>query len=152
MDIEVVLTEDDVKLGRRGQVVKVSPGYAHNFLFPHQKAKRATSSNLKSFQVENERHLKQTADARAQAEALAKKIEAVSVTVEMLVGENEKLYGAITSQELQQNLSKQGITIDKKDIHLESPIKKLGAYQVAIKLHPEISARLKLWVVKKKRI
>lgn len=149
MDIEVVLTQDDVKLGRRGQVVKVSRGYAHNFLFPYQKAKRATSSNLKSFQAENERHVKQTADARAQAETLAKKIGAVSLTVEVLVGEGEKLYGAITSQELQQSLSKQGITIDKKDIHLESPIKKLGAYQVAIKLHPEVGAQLKLWVVKK---
>ena len=150
MDIEVVLTQDDTKLGRRGQVVKVSRGFAHNFLFPHQKAKLATSSNLKRLQAENDRHLKQAADARAQAEALAKKIEAVSVTVEVLVGESEKLYGAITSQELQQNLSNQGITIDKKDIHLESPIKKLGAYQVAIKLHPEVGARLKLWVVKKK--
>ena len=81
---------------------------------------------------------------------MAKKIEEVSVTVEVLVGEGEKLYGAVTSQELQQSLLNQGVTIDKKDIHLESPIKQLGAYEVTVKLHPEISARLKLWIVKKK--
>ena len=150
MTIEVVLTQDDAKLGRRGQVVKVSQGFAHNFLFPHQKAKLATASNLKSFQAENDRHLKQASDARAEAEALAKKIEAVSVTVEMLVGEGEKLYGAVTSQELQQCLLNQGIAIDRKDIHLESPIKQLGAYQVTVNLHPSVSARLKLSVVKKK--
>ncbi len=150
MTIEVVLTQDDAKLGRRGQVVKVSQGFAQNFLFPHQKAKLATSSNLKSFQAENDRYLKQASVHRAEAEALAKKIEAASVTVEVLVGEGEKLYGAVTSQELQQCLQNQGIAIDKKDIHLESPIKQLGAYQVTVKLHPEISARLKLCVVKKK--
>ena len=150
MDIEVVLTQDDTKLGRRGQVVKVCGGLANNFLFPHQKAQLATSSNLKSFQAENERHLKQAAAARAEAEALAKKIEAASVTVEVLVGEVEKLYGAVTSQELQQSLLNQGIAIDKKDIHLESPIKQLGAYQVTVKLHPEVNARFKLSIVKKK--
>ncbi len=150
MDIEVVLTQDDAKLGRRGQVVKVSRGFATNFLFPHQKAKLATSSNLKSFQAENDRHLKQASERRAEAEALAKKIEAASVTVEVLVGEGEKLYGAVTSQELQQSLLNQGIAIDKKDIHLESPIKQLGAYQVTVKLHPEVTARLKLLIVKKK--
>ena len=150
MDIEVVLTQDDTKLGRRGQVVKVSRGFAHNFLFPHQKAQLATSSNLKSFQAENERHLKQASEHRDEAEAMAKKIEAASVTVEMLVGEGEKLYGAVTSQEIQQCLLNQGIAIDRKDIHLESPIKQLGSYRVAVKLHPEVSAKFKLLVVKKK--
>ena len=150
MDIEVVLTQDDTKLGRRGQVVKVSQGFAHNFLFPQEKAKLATPSNLKSFQAENDRHLKRASEHRAEAESLAKKIEAASVTVEMLVGEGEKLYGAVTSQEIQQCLLNQGIAIDRKDIHLESPIKQLGAYQVTVKLHPEVNARFKLSIVKKK--
>lgn len=150
MKLEVVLTQDDLKLGKRGEVVKVSPGYAHNFLLPNLKAKLATPSNLKSFKEENERQSKEALNRRATAEALAKKIDTASVTIEVLVGDGEKLYGAITSQDIQQALSHQGVLVDKKDIHLESPIKQLGTYEVAVKLYPEVAAKLKLWVIKKK--
>ena len=151
MDIEVVLTETDPKLGRRGQVVKVSSGYAQNFLIPHQKAMLATPANLKNFEAEKAQRLKQLAQAKAQAVALAKKISSVSLTLEVLVGESEKLFGAVTAQDIQQGLLGQGITIDKKDIQLEEPIKMLGAYTVPVKLHSEIHAQIKLWVVKKKK-
>ena len=150
MDIEVVLTETDPKLGQRGQVVKVSSGFAHNFLIPHKKAKLATPANLKNFEQEKVRHAKELAQAKASAEELAKKISSISLTVEVLVGEAEKLFGAVTAQDIQQGLLSQGIRLEKKEIQLEEPIKKLGAYTVPIKLHADNHANLKLWVVKRK--
>ena len=150
MDIEVVLTESDPKIGQRGQVIKVSSGYAHNFLIPHKKAKIATPSNLKSFDEEKTRRAKEQAQTKTRAEETAAKISALSLTLEVLVGEAEKLFGAVTAQDIQQGLLSQGITIEKKDIHLEEPIRKLGAYTVPVKFHPEVQADLKLWVVKKK--
>ncbi len=149
MDIEVVLTEADPKLGQRGQVIKVSAGYAHNFLIPHKKAKLAIPSNLKSFEEEKARRDKEQLQARTRAADLSAKISALSLTLEVLVGEAEKLFGAVTAQDIQQGLLSQGIAVEKKDIHLEEPIKKLGAYTVLVKLHPGIQATLKLRVVKK---
>ncbi len=150
MNIEVVLTATDPKLGERGQVIKVSAGYAHNFLIPHNKAKLATVSNLKNFEEEKARRAKEAIQVKTDAEALAAKISALSLTLEVLVGEAEKLFGAVTAQDIQHGLSSQGIVVEKKDIYLEEPIKKLGAYTVPVKLHPEVQAKLKLWVVKKK--
>ena len=150
MAIEVVLTENDPKLGRRGQVIKVSSGYAHNFLLPNKKAKLATPSNLKSFEEEKARQIKEEAEAEAHAGALAKKIAASSLTLEVPAGEGDKLFGAVTAQDIQQGLLGQGVTVAKKGVYLEEPIKKLGAYTVTIKLHPQVQTELKLWVVKKK--
>ncbi len=157
MNIEVVLTQDDPKLGKRGQVIKVSPGFANNFLIPQGKARLATPANVKGFVLEKERLSKEAGEAKGRAEALAQKLTACSLTMEVLTGpgsgtdpDAEKLYGAVTSQDIQQALLKQGISVDKKNIHLEEPLKKLGAYTVVIKLHPEVSASLKVWVVRKK--
>lgn len=150
MNIEVVLTENDPKLGQRGQVVKVSSGFAHNFLIPNNKAKLATASNLKSFDEEKTKRVREEAELKARAAETAQKISTGSLTLEVLAGEADKLFGAVTTQDIQQGLLKQGITVDKKSVHLEEPIKKLGAYTVTIKLHSEIQAQLKLWVVKKK--
>ena len=150
MNIEVVLTATDPKLGQRGQVIKVSPGYAHNFLIPRNKAKLATASNLKSFEQEKARRVKEEAEAKSHAEAIAEKLSSLSLTIEVLVGEAEKLFGAVTAQDIQEGLAIQGIRVEKKDIHLEESIKKLGAYTVSVKIHPEVQAKLKLWVIKKK--
>ena len=150
MDIQVVLTQNDPKLGKRGQVVKVSSGYAQNYLIPHQKAKLATPGNLKEFAQEQTRRARRESEHLALAKELAKKISAASVNIEMRVGEGEKLYGAVTGQDIHEALSKHGIAVDRKDIHLAEPIKKLGAYEVPVKLHPEVSVKLKLWVLKKK--
>lgn len=150
MDIEVVLTESDPKLGQRGEVVKVSSGYAQNFLFPNKKAKPATASNLKNLEEEKARRVKEESEIKARAAELAKKIGAASLTLEVLAGEGDKLFGAVTSQDIQLGLANLGMAVDKKGIHLEEPIKKLGAYTVAIKVHAQIQTNLKLWVVKKK--
>lgn len=150
MDIEIVLTENDPKLGQRGQVIKVSSGYAHNFLLPNKKAKLATPSNIKSFEAEKARQAKEEAEAKARADELAKKIAAVSLTLEMLAGDGDKLFGAVTAQDIQQGLMSLGIAVDRKGIHLEEPIKKIGAVEVTVKLSPQIQTKLKLWIVKKK--
>ena len=150
MDIKVVLTQDDPKLGKRGEVVKVAPGHAYNFLIPHAKAKLATPSNLKVFEAERQRSAKHEAAARGRGEALVKKIAETSLTLEVQAGEGDKLYGAVTVLDIQNALGARGISLEKKEIHLEEPIHKLGAFEIPIKFHSEVSATLQLLVVKKK--
>ncbi len=150
MSVEVILTEDDVKLGKRGAVVKVSHGYAYNFLIPHHKARQADANAVKSFEAETSRLAKKQAQYLDLAKESAKKIAQTSLTMEVSTGEGDKLYGAVTSLEIREELAKTGIALDKKNIQIPEPIRKLGAYQVVVKLHPEVSEKLKLWVVKKK--
>lgn len=150
MDVQVVLTQDDPKLGKRGEVVKVAPGHAYNFLIPHAKAKLATPSNLKTFEAEKKKSVQTEAEIRTRAEELAKKINELSVTLEVQAGEGEKMYGSVTGADIQQALRSRAIAVGKKEIHLEQPIHKLGTFQVPIKLHREVSATLKLSIVKKK--
>lgn len=150
MDIEVVLTENHAKLGGRGRVVKVSPGYAVNYLIPQKKAKLATPANLKSFEAEKARHAKKEAGRLSHAKELARRIAETSLTIEMEARAEDKLYGAVTSHEIHQSLLGQGIHVERKEIYLEEPIRKLGSYQVPVKLLPEVNAVLRLWVVKKK--
>ena len=150
MNIEVILTDDDPKLGRRGEVIRVADGHARNFLVPQKKAVLATPSNLKRFGEEKARAAKREAEHKAEADSLAEKIAQTSLTVEVLAGEGDKLFGAVTAQEIAQQLAAQGIKIDRKFIQLEEPIRRLGAYTVSVKLRSETDARLKLWVVKKK--
>ena len=149
MDIEVVLTETDPKLGKRGQVIKVSPGYAQNFLFPNHKAMPATAANLKEFEREKARHTKEEAEHLAQAREQALRIASLSLRLEVSTGDGEKLFGSVTSQDIAEALAAQGVSLERKKIHLEEPLKKLGRYEVSIKLHPEVSAALKLALVKK---
>ena len=115
MDIQVVLTENDPKLGKRGQVIKVSSGYAQNFLFPHKKAQPATPANLRSFEQEKARASKEEAEHLAQAKEQAARITSVQLKLEVSVGEGEKLFGSVTSQDILEALSKQGIILDRKN-------------------------------------
>ena len=149
MDIQVILTETDPKLGERGQVIKVSSGYAQNFLFPHNKAKPATPANLKSFEQEKARAAKEEAAHLAQAKEQAARLSSVHLRLEVSVGEGDKLFGSVTSQDIAEALSRQGITIDRKKLHLQEPIKRLGSYQLPFKFHPDVTANLKLDVVKR---
>lgn len=150
MNIEVVLLQDDPKLGKRGDVVKVSSGFAQNFLYPHNKAKIATPANLKSFEAEKARHAKEEEDRLSRAREWAQKLKELTLTLEVSSGEGDKLYGAINSQDIVEALSRQSISLERKEVHLEEPIKKLGDYQVQVKLHSKISTQLKISVVKKK--
>ena len=150
MDVEIILTEDDPKLGRRGEVVKVSRGHALNFLIPHHKARLATASSLKAFEIEKAAREKKEAEAAAGAQALAAKIQNTPVSVEVLTGEGDKLFGAVTAQDIALAANERGVSLEKRQLILEEPIKKLGEYEIKVKLHPNVQAALKVSVTRKK--
>ena len=146
--MQVILLEDIDRVGKKGAIINVSDGYARNFLLPKKKAVEATSVNKKRLEEElkhaEERHKKE----KEELEAFAGKINNTSITISQRVGDGDKLFGSVTSMDIVDALSKEGIRIDKKKIQLESPIKELGAFTVPIKLHPEIIANLRISVVK----
>jgi len=146
--MRLILRMDVQPLGRRGDVVKVAPGYGRNYLLPKGLAYEYSDANIK--RVEKERKLVAVAQLkeRQEAEEQARRIAAVSCTIVKKVGENDTLYGSVTSAEIAEALHKEGYTIDKRRILLEEPIKALGIYAVPIRIHPEVPCELKVWVVK----
>ena len=149
MNIEVVLLVNDPKLGRRGDVIKVSSGFAQNYLYPNGKAKPATAANLKPLKQEREAHDRQEAERLADAQRKAGLIQSAKLSMAVLAGEGEKLFGAVTNADIADALGAQGIPVERKEIHLEEPIKRLGAHKVTIKLHPQVSAVLQVEVVRR---
>ncbi len=148
MNMEVILLEEHPSLGKIGDLVKVADGYARNFLIPKRKAVQATPKKLKA--LEHEKRLVQDFLEKSvrEAEKLAKRLEDYSCTISKSVGESGKLFGAVTSMEIEQNLLDNGFKIERKNILLDEPIKSLGIYTVPIKLQPKVTANLKVWVVK----
>jgi large subunit ribosomal protein L9 len=146
--MKIVLRTDVENVGRRGEVIRVADGYARNYLLPKRLALEATPGNLK--QIEQERRVREVHEAKEkkEADALASRIGQLSCTVVRKVGENEVLYGSVTNSDIAELLEKQGFVVDKRKILLEEPIKSLGIYEVPLKLHPEVLATLKVWVVK----
>ena len=146
--MKIILREDYKQLGDAGAVVTVKDGFARNYLIPRGIAYPATNSYLKVFEEEKkQQQFKQRKEIKA-AQEMVKKIEGVSVTIPVSVGEGDKMYGSVTAQNIFEHLEKQNIEIDKKKIDLDEPIKELGIYQVPIKLHKEVKASIKVWVVK----
>jgi large subunit ribosomal protein L9 len=144
--MEVILMEDITELGKIGDVVKVRDGYARNYLIPEKKAIRATTRNLKKLQ-----HEKQLAQHRVQkvqqsVEALSEKISGLVCLVKKSAGETGKLFGSVTSMDLEAYLNDQGIPVEKKQIHLEEPIKSIGVFEVPIRLMEGVTAMLKVEV------
>lgn len=148
LKMEVILKVDIDRLGKSGQTVKVKDGFARNYLLPKGFALEATEDNLKVIQQENKARLERVEKERSQAEELKERISFISCTIPMPAGPDDKLFGAVTSQDIQEALQKEGIAIDKKKIQLDEPINKIGIYSVGVKLHPEITAYLKVWVIK----
>jgi large subunit ribosomal protein L9 len=146
--MEVILREDIDNLGTRGSVVKVAPGYARNFLLPKKMAVAATESNKKIVEQERQAHLKREAKEAGEAADLAKLMAAVEVTIAHKAGENDQLFGSVTATDIATALEKQGYTIDRRKVHLEEPIKKLGDFKVAVKLHKDVSVEIPVHVVK----
>jgi large subunit ribosomal protein L9 len=146
--MEVILREDIVNLGTRGAVVKVTSGYARNFLLPKKMAVAATESNKKIVEQERQSHLKRDAKESSDAADLAKLMGAVEVTIAHKAGENEQLFGSVTATDVATALEKQGYTIDRRKVQLEEPIKKLGDYKVSVKLHRDVSVEIPVHVVK----
>ena len=146
--MKVILRQEYEGLGDAGKVVTVKDGFARNFLIPKGIAYPESSAYLKRYENEvKQQTLRQSRDKR-KAEETAKALENVSCTITVQVGEEDKLFGSVTSQNISESLTAQGYEIDKRKILLEEPIKSLGIYSVPIKLHAEIEATVKVWVVK----
>jgi large subunit ribosomal protein L9 len=144
-----VLLKDDVKdVGKRGDVVMVKDGFARNYLLPRNLALEVTPGNMKIIEEERQAQRRREAKEKSEAQGLSERISAVSCVIPVKVGEEDKMYGAITSQHIAEALEKEGIKISKKNIELESPIKTLGVYEVPIRLHPQLTMKFRVEVVK----
>ena len=146
--MELMLREDVDKLGRRGDVVKVAEGYGRNFLLPRGLAVAVTEANKALIERERKKHEAQLSKEKAESEALAARIGGLRFIAPRKVGENDVLYGSVTSGDVADFLKGKGIEIDKRKVLLDEPVKKLGEHDVRIKLHPEVTASLKLLVSK----
>jgi large subunit ribosomal protein L9 len=146
--MKVILKADVERLGKVGEVVTVAPGYARNYLMPRRMALAATEQNLAGIEVEKKRYAKVQARARQDAEALAAKLGTLSLTIRQPAGESDRLFGTVTTMDIAAALEKEGVAIDRRQITVEEPIKTLGIYTVPVKLAPEVSAALKVWVVR----
>jgi large subunit ribosomal protein L9 len=145
--MQVILLEDIPSLGKIGDMVKVSDGYGRNYLIPKKKAVFATEKNLKTLQHEKVLVQQRLGKMKKDAVKMVQEIEKLSCTFAKNVGESGKLFGSVTSMEIEAFLKENGMDVDRKKIILEEPIKNLGMYTVAIKLQPEVTAHLKVWVV-----
>lgn len=146
--MEVILLDAIPKLGNRGEMVKVKPGYARNYLFPRKLALPASEANRRVFQ-ENERTLiKRDLQAMEAARAQAGKLAGAACTITVQVGEEDKLYGSVTSLDIFRHLQEKGYEVDRRQIMLDEPIKQLGEYTVNVRLHREVLAPVKVSVVK----
>lgn len=147
--MEVILSQDITNVGRMGQVIKVKEGYARNYLFPRKLAYEATPANLR--RLEKIEKTRQELDVKHKGEALdlAEKLGKVSCTVAVEVNDLEKLYGSVTETEIAKALEMEGYSVDKKNIQIEKPIEELGIFEVGVKLHPQVVAKVRVWVTKK---
>ena len=146
--MEVILREDIEKLGTRGDVVKVTPGYARNFLLPRRLAVAASESNKKIVEQERQGHLRKEAKLQADAADLGKMMGGVEVTIAQKAGDNDQLFGSVTVNDIAVALEKQGYTIDRRKVNLEEPIKTLGDFKVTLRLHKEVSIEVPVHVVR----
>jgi large subunit ribosomal protein L9 len=146
--MEVILREHVDHLGRRGDVVKVAAGYARNYLLPQKLALTVTDANRK--QIERERKVVEAREAeeRQTSEALAERIGHVELVIARRVGETEALYGSVTTADIAEALGAKGLEIERRRVQLDEPIKQLGEYTIAIRLHRDVTAQVKLAVVK----
>ncbi len=146
--MDIILIERVEKLGVEGDVVTVAGGYGRNFLLPQKKAIIASKANLKK--VDEIKKLKAANELKElqAAQELATKLAGVSCTIPVQVGEEEKLFGAVTSNDICKVLEKEGIEIDKRKIVLDEPIRELGVFSIDVKLHQEVTGTVKVWVVK----
>ncbi len=146
--MEVILREDVEKLGNRGQVVKVAPGYARNFLIPKKMAVAATDANKKIVEQERQAHLRKEAKHKGEAEDLAKLLNGVSVTISQKAGENDQLFGSVTSKDVADALAARNYNIDRRKIQLDDPIKQLGEFKVPVRLYKDVTAEVNVVVVR----
>jgi large subunit ribosomal protein L9 len=146
--MKVILLEDIDKLGKRGAVVSVKDGYGRNFLLPRKLATQATEGSLKRVELDAKKYRVKEAKEEADATQMKSDLEKISLTISVKAGEGDVLFGSVTSADIAGLLEKKGYTIDKRKIDLHEPIKRLGTYQVPVKLFKSVSADVKLDVVR----
>jgi len=146
--MEIILRQAIENLGHPGDIVKVSPGYARNYLLPRGLAYEATPGNRKRIAQERQRLEAAEADRRSTAQELATRLEQVSLSFSARVGEENKLFGSVTAGDIAQQLEAQGFSIEKRQIDLHEPIRTLGVYRVPVKLHADVKPKIKVWVIK----
>ncbi|WP_260706771.1 50S ribosomal protein L9 [Edaphobacter flagellatus] len=144
--MEVILKEDVLKLGHRGDVVKVADGYGRNYLLPEKLAIEATAANKAVIEQMKASAVRKSAKEKVDAEALATQLSAVELVFERKVGEHDHLFGSVTSADIAHELEAKGYTVDRRKIALDDPLKSLGEYHVPVKLHREVTAHVKVTV------
>jgi large subunit ribosomal protein L9 len=147
--MKVILTKDMQSLGIVGDEMEVKDGYARNYLIPKGLAMEVTEGVLRLLEQKKKKRQRLEGKIKEECEELAERIKNVSCTIPMETGEEDKIFGSVTSEMIAQVLQQEGIEIDKKKIVLNDPIKSLGIYSVDIKLHPEVKTQARVWVVKK---
>ncbi len=145
--MQIILTTDIPSLGDAGDLVEVKPGYGANYLIPQGLALPATSSNKNQIEHQRRAISARIARDRKDAESISEKLSQVSVTITRLVGDDDKLFGSVSTKDIADALRDQGFEVDRRKIVLETPIKALGVYDVPVKVHRDVIAQIKLWVV-----
>ena len=147
--MDVILMEDVENLGKRGEKITVKKGFARNFLLPRKIALPATSSGARMMKEEERRRAVREVKMHREAQELAGDLNKVSCTAEVQAGEDDRVFGAVTSADIADLLTAQGFDIDKRKIVLDEPLKALGVYTIPIRLYSDVEAKVKVWVVKK---
>ena len=146
--MKVILLRDVESLGSAGEVVQVKSGFARNFLIPQHKALVASDTNVAQFESKRKQHEAVSERERRAAETIAKRLEADSLTAQVRVGEEDRLFGSVTVQNIADLLAEKDYDIDRRAVQLKEPIRALGVYTIDVRLHADVTAKVKLWVVK----
>lgn len=146
--MKIILTSDVESFGKKGEVRDVKDGFARNYLFPKRFAVEATHENVKNWERQKQSLRKKEEQEKAEAQILADKLREVSCVITARAGEEDKLFGSVTSQNISDALGEQGFEISRKDIELDAPIKTLGTYEVPVRLHSQVTVNIKVEVVK----
>ncbi len=146
--MKIILRQNFEQLGQIGQVVDVADGYARNYLIPKKIAFAASEGNLRALEEEKKQHVYREKKDLVKAQKLASELEKLSITIPMKVGEDDKLFGSVTSQMIADVLTEKGMNVDKRIIEFDEQVKALGIYTANVKLHAEVTGKLKVWVVK----
>ncbi len=146
--MKVILKENVDKLGKKGEIVEVKDGFGRNYLIPQKLADFATKTSIKAYQEQLKVGEKKETAALKHAEGVAAKLKDLSLTVAVAAGDDDKLFGSVTNQNVADLLKEKGYEIDKHDISIDEPIKALGIYTVSVKVYKTVKAEVKLWVVK----
>ncbi len=146
--MKMILLQDVKNVGKKGQVINASDGYAKNFLLPKKLAVEATKANLNDLALKEKSDARRRQEELEEAQALAKQLESVTVKIPVRLGEGGKLFGSVTNKEIAAGLEAQtGLAVDKKKIVVDGPFKAIGPAEVALKLHPQVAAKLKIEIV-----